>query len=340
MGTGRAAQLGIVVKGPEVLESTRRIDRILLDKTGTVTTGQLEVIEVHASEGVDPEYVLRLASGLENASEHPIGRAIARRGLQQLGQLPPVADFAAEAGFGARALVDRRAVVVGRPSWLQGELGLTLPLSLVDAASSAEAAGRTAVAIAWDGSVRGVITLADAIKPTSAQAVAQLRELAVTPVLLTGDSASVAHDVAHAVGISEVFAETLPWDKVAVVQELQSQGHVVAMVGDGVNDAAALAQADLGIAMGTGADAAIHASDLTLVSGDLRAAVDAIALSRRTLRIIKGNLFWAFAYNIAAIPLAMAGLLNPIIAAAAMACSSVFVVSNSLRLRKFKGRTA
>ncbi|MDO9485132.1 MAG: heavy metal translocating P-type ATPase [Actinomycetota bacterium] len=338
VGTGRAAQLGIVVKGPQALESTRRIDRILLDKTGTVTTGQMQVVEVITRRGVDTNELLGLAAAVENAAEHPIARAIARRGVEQQGSLPELVDFVASAGFGARGLVEGRAVVVGKTSWLADEFAAQLEQDLVHAVDAANSAGRTVVAVAWDGAVQGLITVADAIKPSSAQAIAQLRALGAMPILLTGDSAAVARTVADEVGIGEVCAEVMPWDKVEVVRELQAQGHVVAMVGDGVNDAAALAQADLGIAMGTGTDVAIQASDLTLVSGDLRAAADAIALSRRTLRIIKGNLFWAFAYNVAAIPLAMAGLLNPIIAAAAMAFSSVFVVTNSLRLRGFKGR--
>ena len=339
VGTGRAAQLGIVVKGPQALESTRRIDRILLDKTGTVTTGQMEVVEVVADAGVDSAVLLRVAASLENGSEHPIGRAIARYGLQQLGQLSPVEDFSAEVGFGAHGLVESKRVTVGKATLLSRDGNVIVRPQLAMALSRAESSGRIVVAVAWDETARGLITLADAIKPTSAQAVAELRALGVTPVLLTGDSSAVANDVAGSVGIDDVIANTLPWDKVGIVRQMQGEGHAVAMVGDGVNDAAALAQADLGIAMGAGSDVAIHASDLTLVTGDLRAAVDAIALSRRTLRIIKANLFWAFAYNVAAIPLAMAGVLNPIIAAAAMAFSSVFVVTNSLRLRNFKGRT-
>lgn len=338
VGTGRAAQLGIVVKGPQALESTRTIDRILLDKTGTVTTGRMEVVGVWPSTGVVAADVVRMAAALELGSEHPIGQAVARYGKDHGEALPVVADFMASAGFGVRGLVDSSAVAVGKPTWLADELGMSLGADLIRAAKLAEGSGQTVIGVAWDGELRGVIAVADAVKASSAQAVAELHALGAIPMLVTGDSSAVAHEVARQVGISEVVAEVLPWDKVEVVRTLQAQGHVVAMVGDGVNDAAALAQADLGIAMGAGADVAIQASELTLVTGDLRAAADAIALSRRTLRIIKGNLFWAFAYNIAAIPLAMAGLLNPIVAAAAMAFSSVFVVTNSLRLRNFKGR--
>ncbi|HBJ72365.1 MAG TPA: heavy metal translocating P-type ATPase [Actinobacteria bacterium] len=338
VGTGRAAQLGILVKGPQALESTRKVNRILLDKTGTVTTGRMQVIDVIARSGVESDEVLRYAAALEHASEHPIGQAIAQAGLARFGALAPIEDFAASAGFGVHGVVDSRAVVVGKSSWLADEFAVTMPPELAQAMESALGAGQTVVAVAWDGAARGLVGVADSIKTTSRQAVAELRALGAEPILLTGDSDAVAQSVASEVGINEVIAEVLPWDKVEVVRRLQAQGHVVAMVGDGVNDAAALAQADLGIAMGTGTDVAIQASDLTLVTGDLRAAADAISLSRRTLAIIKGNLFWAFAYNVAAIPLAMAGLLNPIVAGAAMAFSSVFVVTNSLRLRRFKGR--
>ncbi|KAA5826125.1 heavy metal translocating P-type ATPase [Saccharopolyspora hirsuta] len=337
VGTGRGAQLGILIKGPEVLESTRRIDTVVLDKTGTVTTGQMALVGVRAADGADDAEVLRVAGALEHASEHPIARAIARGAQEQVGELPAVEGFTNVEGLGVRGTVDGRAVLVGRSALLDE---LHLPGELAEAKASAEEGGKTAVVVAWDGQVRGVLVVADTIKPTSAEAVAQLRELGLTPVLLTGDNQSVARSVAAEVGIDEVIAEVLPQDKVDVVKRLQAEGKVVAMVGDGVNDAAALAQADLGLAMGTGTDVAIEASDLTLVRGDLRAAADAIRLSRRTLRTIKGNLFWAFAYNVAALPLAAAGLLNPMIAGAAMAFSSVFVVTNSLRLRTFRSAVA
>ena len=319
VGTGRGAQLGILIKGPEVLEQTRRVDTVVLDKTGTVTTGAMTLAEVRPAAGEDADEVLRLAAALEDASEHPIGRAVAAGARELHLDLPPVTDFGAEEGWGVRGTVAGRAVTVGRPS------------GAVD-----HVAGHTVVEVAWEGSVRGHLAVADAVKPTSAEAVRMLRELGLAPVLLTGDHEQVARAVADEVGIDEVIAGVLPADKVDVVQRLQAQGRVVAMVGDGVNDAAALAQADLGLAMGTGSDVAIEAGDLTLVRGDLRAAADAIRLSRRTLTIIKGNLVWAFGYNVAAIPLAAAGLLNPMLAGAAMALSSVFVVTNSLRLRGFR----
>ncbi|SNR88212.1 Cu+-exporting ATPase [Geodermatophilus saharensis] len=334
-GTGRGAQLGILIKGPEVLENTRRVDTVVLDKTGTVTTGRMALLDVVAAPGEDREQVLRLAGALEDASEHPIARAIATGAAEQVGTLPRVEDFTNVEGLGVQGVVDGHAVLVGRTRLL-AEWSQPLGADLERAQAAAEAEGRTAVAVGWDGAARGVLVVADAVKDTSAEAVAQLRGLGLTPVLLTGDNATVARSVATTVGIDEVIAEVLPADKVDVVKRLQGEGRVVAMVGDGVNDAAALAQADLGLAMGTGTDVAIEASDLTLVRGDLRAAADAIRLSRRTLGTIKGNLFWAFAYNVAALPLAAAGLLNPMLAGAAMAFSSVFVVSNSLRLRRFR----
>ncbi len=339
VGTGRGAQLGILIKGPEVLESTRQVDTIVLDKTGTVTTGQMTLVEVAAADGTDEAEVLRLVGALEDASEHPIAQAIARGARERLGTLPVMESFTNRPGLGVEGVVDGHAVVAGRPQLLLADWSLTMPAELVAAREAAEAAGRTAIVAAWDGQVRALLVVADAVKPTSAEAVRQLRELGLRPVLLTGDNEAAARSVAAAVGIDEVIAEVLPADKVAVVRGLQAEGAVVAMVGDGVNDAAALAQADLGLAMGTGTDAAIEASDLTLVRGDLRSAADAIRLSRCTLATIKGNLFWAFAYNVAALPLASSGYLNPLLAGAAMAFSSVFVVSNSLRLRRFRSRS-
>ncbi len=342
VGTGRGAQLGILIKGPEILEDTRKVDTIVLDKTGTVTTGRMRLIDVIPAEGVAAEELLRLAGALEDGSEHPVGTAIADGARERGAQLPVVESFAATRGLGVQGVVDGHAVVAGRVSWLEKEWALPLPSGLEQPRRAAESAGRTVVAVGWDGAFRGLVVVADTVKPTSARAVAELRELGLRPMLLTGDNASAAAAIAAEVGIAaeDVVAEVLPSQKLERVLELQRSGRVVAMVGDGVNDAAALAQADLGIAMGTGTDVAIEASDLTLVRGDLRATVDAIRLSRRTLRTIKGNLFWAFAYNVAAIPLAMAGLLNPLIAGAAMAFSSVFVVSNSLRLRRFKAVSA
>jgi P-type Cu+ transporter len=336
VGTGRGAQMGILIRGPEVLESTRRVDTIVLDKTGTVTTGQMTLVEVTPATGGDRSHALRLAGALESASEHPIAQAIARAAADE--PLPAVEGFSNVEGLGVTGTVDGREVVVGRAALL-AERGLALPPELAAAQSSAEAKGHTAVLVGWDGQAHAVLAVADALKPTSAEAVKALRRLGLTPILLTGDNAVVARTVAAEVGIDEVIAEVLPADKVNVVKGLQARGKVVAMAGDGVNDAAALAQADLGLAMGTGTDVAIESSDLTLVRGDLMAAVDAIRLSRRTLGTIKGNLFWAFAYNVAALPLAALGLLTPMIAGLAMAFSSVFVVSNSLRLRGFRSVT-
>ncbi|WP_408640261.1 heavy metal translocating P-type ATPase [Saccharomonospora glauca] len=335
VGTGRGAQLGILIKGPEVLESTRRVDTVVLDKTGTVTTGAMTLVDVHVAEGEDADEVLRLAGALENASEHPVARAVARGAAERVGSLATPESFTNVEGLGVRGVVAGRAVLVGRAALL-AEWSHSLPPKLEAAKAEAERAGRTAVVVGWDGRARAVLVVADEVKPTSAEAVAQLRALGLRPVLLTGDNEAVAKAVAAEVGIDDVIAEVLPKDKLEVVKRLQSEGRVVAMVGDGVNDAAALAQADLGLAMGTGTDVAIEAGDLTLVRGDLRVAADAIRLSRRTLATIKGNLFWAFAYNVAALPLAAAGLLNPMLAGAAMAFSSVFVVSNSLRLRGFR----
>ncbi|GAA3478361.1 heavy metal translocating P-type ATPase [Streptomyces yanii] len=336
VGTGRGAQLGILIKGPEVLETTRRVDTIVLDKTGTVTTGRMTLLDVHTADGTDERDVLRLAGALEHSSEHPIAQAVAAGAAERTGAaLPTPEDFANIAGLGVQGVVEGHAVLVGREQLL-AEWEIHLPVELARQKAAAEAAGRTAIAVAWDGEARAVLEVADAVKDTSAEAIRRLRALGLTPILLTGDNRAVAEAVAAEVGIEKVYAEVMPEDKVDVVKELQSQGRSVAMVGDGVNDAAALAQADLGLAMGTGTDAAIEAGDLTLVRGDLRAAADAIRLSRRTLGTIRTNLFWAFAYNVAALPLAAAGLLNPMIAGAAMAFSSVFVVGNSLRLRGFR----
>lgn len=373
MGTGVGARIGILIRGPEVLESTRRVDTIVLDKTGTVTAGRMTLAEVIPAPGVDAGELLRVAGALEHASEHPIARAIADAAAEAVGAarpdaapsgspaaasassstllgatipvgppaepaaLPAVADFQSTAGYGVSGVVEDRAAVVGRRALL-ADWAIELPPGLERAAVAAEADGRTVVFVGWDGKAAGALVVSDEIKPTSREAVAQLRALGLEPVLLTGDNAAAAAAVAREVGIDRVRAEVLPADKVSVVASLQAEGRVVAMVGDGVNDAAALAQADLGLAMGTGTDAAIEASDITLVRGDLRSAADAVRLSRATLGTIRVNLFWAFAYNVAAIPLAALGLLNPMIAGAAMAFSSVFVVGNSLRLRRFRTR--
>ncbi|MBX8688157.1 heavy metal translocating P-type ATPase [Mycobacterium sp. 20091114027_K0903767] len=335
VGTGRGAQLGILIKGPEVLESTRRVDTVVLDKTGTVTTGAMTLLDVITTAGEDPAEVLRLAGAVEDGSEHPIAKAIAKGAREKVGELPAVQDFANVAGLGVQGVVDGHALVVGRRRLL-ADWSQQLSGDLDTAMREAQALGRTAIAVGWDGQARAVLVVADAVKPTSKEAIDQLRALGLDPIMLTGDNEAAAHAIAEQVGVQEVYADVLPQDKVDVIKRLQDEGRVVAMVGDGVNDAAALAQADLGLAMGTGTDVAIEASDLTLVRGDLRAAADAIRLSRRTLATIKGNLFWAFAYNVAALPLAAAGLLNPMLAGAAMAFSSVFVVTNSLRLRRFR----
>jgi Cu+-exporting ATPase len=337
VGTGRGAQLGLLIKGPEVLESTRKVDTVVLDKTGTVTTGKMALVDVAVADGVDRGEVLRLAGALEDASEHPIARAIADAAQAEHGALPAVESFGNREGLGVEGVVDGHALVVGRPALL-ADWAMHLPAELDAARRAAESRGQTAIAAGWDGQAAAVLAVADTLKPTSAEAVASLRELRLRPVLLTGDNETTAKAVAAELGIEEVVAEVLPSEKAEVVERLQAEGRVVAMVGDGVNDAPALAQADLGLAIGTGTDVAIEASDLTLVSGDLRAAADAIRLSRATLRTIKENLAWAFGYNVAAVPLAAVGLLNPVIAGAAMAFSSVSVVANALRLRRFKAR--
>ncbi|ONF63748.1 heavy metal translocating P-type ATPase [Amycolatopsis keratiniphila] len=332
VGTGRGAQLGILIKGPEVLESTRAVDTVVLDKTGTVTAGKMSLTDLF---GEDETEVLRLAAAVEHHSEHPIARAIVAAAEERLGELPQAGGFRNVEGLGVVGEVEGKTVLAGRSALLD-QHGIAVGDEFTQAKKVAEERGATAVVVAWDGEARGVVVVADTVKPTSAEAVAGLKALGLRPVLLTGDNAGAAAAAAAEVGIDEVVAEVLPAGKVDVVKRLQAEGRVVAMVGDGVNDAAALAQADLGLSMGTGTDAAIEAGDLTLVRGDLRAAVDAIRLARRTLGTIKGNLFWAFAYNVAALPLAALGLLNPMIAGAAMAFSSVFVVTNSLRLRRFR----
>jgi Cu+-exporting ATPase len=337
VGTGRGAQLGILIKGPEILESTRRVDTIVLDKTGTVTTGRMGLVDVVATSGTSEDEALRLGASLEDASEHPIAEAIAAGARERGMRLSDVESFTSAQGLGVEGVVDGRTVVAGRERYLI-DRSLRIPDDVRAAREAAESEGRTPILVGWDGAARAVLVVADSLKDTSAEAVARLRSLGLRPVLLTGDNERAARAVAAAVGVDEVISEVLPEEKVAVVERLQGEGRTVAMVGDGVNDAAALAQADLGLAMGTGTDVAIEASDITLVRGDLRSAADAIQLSRRTLATIKGNLFWAFAYNLAALPLAAAGLLNPMVAGAAMAFSSIFVVSNSLRLRRFRTR--
>jgi Cu+-exporting ATPase len=341
VGSGRGAQLGLIIKGPEILESTRQVNTVVLDKTGTVTTGRMDVVDVVVGAGQDRDEALRRVASLESASEHPVARAIVRSAetaetAEALQSLQPPHDFANQPGRGVVGVVDGVRTAAGRPDFVSAEFGELSP-SLAEAVQRNQVLGRTVIAAGWNGEVRIVIAVADTPKPTSREAVASLRALGLRPILLTGDNRATALAVATEVGIGEgdVISEVLPADKVDVVRRLQVEGAIVAMVGDGVNDAAALAQADIGIAMGTGTDAAIEASDLTIVSGDLRGAADALRLSRRTLSTIKGNLFWAFAYNVAALPLAAAGFLNPVIAGLAMASSSVFVLTNSLRLRRF-----
>ena len=335
VGTGRGAQLGILIKGPEVLESTRQVDTVVLDKTGTVTTGTMTLVDAVAEPGVERADLLRMAGALEHASEHPIAAAVAAGAGAEVGDLPAVDGFTNLEGRGVQGVVDGKAVIVGREALL-ADWSQALGDEVSAAKAAAEQGGKTVVAVGWDGRARGILVVADTVKPTSAQAISQFVELGLTPVLLTGDNTAVARQIADEVGVEQVHAEVLPADKVKVIAALQAEGKTVAMVGDGVNDAPALAQADLGLAMGTGTDVAIAASDITLVRGDLRSAADAIRLSRKTLRTIKSNLFWAFAYNVAAIPVAALGMLNPMLAGAAMAFSSVFVVANSLRLRTFR----
>jgi Cu+-exporting ATPase len=333
VGTGRAAQLGILIRGPQVLESTRAVDTVVLDKTGTVTTGEMSLIDVFPLAQLDE--LLMVAGSLEDASAHPVARAITQGARDRGAAWPSVEQFVSTPGLGVEGLVDGRHAVAGRRTWVESRVSATIPATVAPQLDAAETQGRTVVLVAWDGELAGGFVVSDTVKPTSQEAIIALRALGLRPVLLTGDNSRAAESVAQSVGIQDVVSEVLPAGKVDAIKALQADGHVVAMVGDGVNDAAALAQADLGIAMGAGSDVAIAASDLTLVSGDLRSAGDAVRLARATLRIIKGNLFWAFAYNLAALPVAAFGLLNPMIAGGAMAFSSVFVVSNSLRLRRF-----
>ncbi|MCU1547033.1 MAG: copper-translocating P-type ATPase [Homoserinimonas sp.] len=335
VGTGRGSQLGILIRGPQTLESTRRVDTIVLDKTGTITTGQMKLLGVVIAEGENPAELLEVTAAVEYGSEHPIARAIVTAAGANGEALARVASFTSHQGQGVAATVDGRAVVVGSATWIERDLSLTVPSRLRTAIDATEAAGHTAVVVSWGGAVRGVLTVGDSIKPTSAEAISRFRKLGLTPVLLTGDNAGAATTVAASVGIGDVRSGVSPAGKLQIIRSLQAEGRVVAMVGDGINDAAALAAADLGIAMGAGTDAAIAASDITVMSGDLLVVGDAIRLARRTLGTIKGNLFWAFAYNTAAIPVAMLGWLNPLLAGAAMALSSVLVVTNSLRLRGF-----
>ena len=338
VGTGRGSQLGILIGGPQVLEQTRRIDTIVLDKTGTVTTGAMSVAAIITVPGENEADVLRAAAQAEHGSEHPLARAIVAAAEERGLRMPGAESFASTQGLGVQAVAEGSLILVGRRLWLERDWSITVPVPLVEALANAEADGQTAVVVAWDGAVRGVIAVSDTVKATSADAVTRFRDLGLTPVLLTGDNPGAAAAIGARVGITDVRAGVTPQGKLEVIRELQAKGLVVAMVGDGVNDAAALAAADLGIAMGAGTDAAIAASDVTVMSGDLLVVGDAIRLARRTLGIIKGNLFWAFAYNVAAIPIAMLGLLNPLIAGAAMALSSIFVVTNSLRLRTFAPR--
>jgi Cu+-exporting ATPase len=334
VGTGRGAQLGILIRGPEVLESAGRLDTIVLDKTGTLTSGRMRLVDVVLAEGESRAATLRLVGAIEHASEHPIARAIADAAHAECGALPAPGLFVAREGLGVEGVVDGHALLVGRSSLLD-EAGIALPGELETALHEARRAGRTVIAAAWDGRARAILTVSDTVRPTSAEAVSLLRRLGLRTVLLTGDTRETAEAVGREVGIDEVVADVLPAGKAAVIRRLQAEGRVVAMAGDGVNDAPALAEADLGLAIGSGADVAIEASDITLVTGDPRGAADAIRLSRRTLATIRVNLFWAFAYNVLALPLAALGYLDPIIAGATMALSSVFVVSNSLRLRRF-----